>query len=139
MPREIKFRAWNAEEKIMGPPFTIGQFCGAYPMSDNIDTEGIEYMQYTGLKDKNGKEIYEGDVCYHHYTYEPGNSRDEFEGPGCLWETGTAYVKSNRWSFYFEEIKCGKWRFNGPEGQSWDEPALEIIGNIYENPELINK
>jgi hypothetical protein len=59
--RTLKFRAWNPTDKIMGDPFTIGVFCGSYPMADNIDTEGIHYMQYTGLKDKHGS----GDICFY--------------------------------------------------------------------------
>ena len=51
--REIKFRAWDNRNKIMDIPDHI---------ANGIDGEKYQIMQYTGLKDNNGKEIYEGDI-----------------------------------------------------------------------------
>jgi len=98
--REIKFRAWNNAEKKM------------YPEVEDIrERYEIYLMQYTGLKDKNGQEIYEGDILK--FNTKGGN----------------------------EMIYEVKWRGKGfkPTRMSEDnQEEIEIIGNIYENPELLS-
>ncbi len=96
-------------------------------------------MQYTGLKDKNGKEIYEGDIVFHDVDdYQKNNKDYEPDGMcGDVWDAGTAEVIYCAFGFHFKEIKCGEWRFNGPEGQEWRHDLIEVIGNIHENPELL--
>lgn len=110
MNREIRFRAWWNNEMH-------------YDSHHKPDVK-CEVMQYTGLKDKNGKEIYEGDVvkcqqgCNHEIRYVD-DIGGEFGGglPG----------------FCLEGLRrnCGK-------GYAWTGEE-EVIGNIYENPELIEK
>jgi uncharacterized phage protein (TIGR01671 family) len=126
MPREIKFRAWNAVDKIMGQPFTIGVFCGAYPMSDNIDTEGIEYMQYTGLVDNNGNEIYEGDIAEWHSGGAEGSGKRGI----VMFERGKFFVDG--FCIGFLDYPCDAFS---------DEAIniIKVIGNIYQNPELLNQ
>ncbi len=108
--REIKFRFWS---KILGS-FVIP--------NDNIlagtfKDENMVVMQYTGLKDKNGKEIYEGDVV---------NYID------CMRGRSTSQVEWTEWGTGFEPfIQCGKC------GELPDMEDVVIIGNIYENPELL--
>lgn len=99
--REIKFRAWDAINKFMGKTFTIFDN-GELPSHPIV-------MQYTGLKDKNGKEIYAGDIL---------NGRI----------LGTPFQVQ----WYASQFRSG---FGLPT--SYKE--LEIIGNIYENPELVEE
>ena len=124
--REIKFRAWHKEKKIMGEVLGINILHKEIFFSnEDVDCYGfadfkdIELMEYTGLKDKNNKEIYEGDILSdgnnekpYKVIFENGSFRAEFEG-------------------YFEE-------------HSFDlidvvAQGCEVVGNIYENPELLGE
>jgi uncharacterized phage protein (TIGR01671 family) len=125
--RAIKFRAWDSDEKLMiqwFPQF----FSDMSPVtgfgSEFPDSEGsIVLMQYTGLKDKNGVEIYEGDIVQTGYA---GIAAVAFHTKniascGCCFEafSGSGFAA-----------------FNKLYGLGLDDEC-EVIGNIYENPELI--
>lgn len=112
--REIKFRAWDKEypERKM----SYSRDWANYDWGDLIqDKERFEVMQYTGLKDKNGKEIYEGDIL---------------EGFG-KW-----VVMFSNGKFIFQLQKRNK---RGFDPESIDFDFVAVIGNIYENPELLTK
>ena len=98
----------------------------------DINHDDLEIMQYTGLKDKNGKEIYEGDILqfsdkweWYRYQYSFSKTREEIE----QLPYGCGVVTWND--------RDGAWEHIG--GTSDLHQYLEIIGNIYENPELIEK
>ena len=129
--REIKFRAWDGHNKRMigwydvtfinldkdGRNNTTRQLCEYSMKHVGSESNFFRYMQYTGLKDKNGKEIYEGDIVnrYWHEAYAPD-----------VWEV--KWDAPNACFFLFNK-----------NGKDWlDEDPLEIIGNIYENPELLD-
>jgi len=112
--REIKFRAWDKEKKKMFLPAELHFATMGYkpPYLNGIDEKNqncFELMQYTGLKDKQDKKIWEGDI-----------------------------VKINNRIGYVLWDKEGSWYIsdNGLITQ-FDTTFIEIIGNIYENPELI--
>lgn len=112
--REIKFRAWhNAKRKMQSWDWILGHTQVPYILRGMLQT--LELMQYTGLKDKNGVEIYEGDVLAAEGMYNDvvvfQNACFEAKG-GDLYESIAALPEHY-----------------GP---------MEVIGNIYENPELMD-
>ncbi len=126
--REIKFRAWDKEENIMLNVVRLdfmryvdgreNKNCEGY-FGDNqrrwFDRNNVELMQYTGLLDKNDKEIYEGDIVKVD-GFQPENYEVVFNRGGfCL--------KFGEESNFYPDIKYAE--------------KSEIIGNIYENPDLL--
>lgn len=125
--RTIKFRAWSNEKKgWKGLWIFRGGHVGEYDVSnEKIDifdlTEQwgkVELEQFTGLQDKNGKDIYEGDIIKHKDSRENndiGISEMKFSWVG-------AYIDVDNIKIRIDML-------------SW----VEIIGNIHENPELLNE
>lgn len=134
MQREIKFRG----KRIDNGDWAYGYL--AY--SDTIiDTDqDVEYEvspsttgQYTGLKDKNGKEIYEGDIVSidKQGVYEAGIGVFEWRE----WEISDGLLpRRGAWM----KAKAG-WHLNTKCRQIWTPNSIETLGNIYENPELLTQ
>lgn len=128
--REIKFRAWDENHKRMVPNSelqiqSLPDF-KPVPLNDGIFLLGLSYelMQYTGLKDKNGKEIYEGDII--------DNERGGYQG--VVEFCGGAFIHRNDpLGFYVEDGEIQGSRLEMLDTSTW---AI-IIGNIHENPELL--
>lgn len=124
--REIKFRVWDEEEKTMWRHENIG-YINFYDKVIwlrhggflDMDYNPCTLMQYTGLKDKNGKEIYEGDIVS--LFYETQISEVRFNSKYGCWEVKVQLsIHSQGWDLLGNHL-----------GES------EVIGNIYENPELL--
>ncbi len=132
MDREIKFRAWDKErnEFLSHGCILISVESGKNPVHNpqyldiviNPDRyrDRFVLMQYTGLKDKNGKEVYEGDILQYEHEGEK-----VFTGP-VSWE--------NEMSFFKCEIGLN---IPIPEDLCMADMSYEVIGNIYENPMLL--
>lgn len=117
--REIKFRAWDKVNKafMSSEEFAIHDgdvmgLCYGNEM-DDVLTDQVELMQYTGLKDKNGVEIYEGDIV----RLSLG------------WITVKAEVKYSGSQFIVD--------IDSVMSRSLDAYLVKIIGNKFQNPELL--
>ena len=115
--REIKFRAWDKENGVMidSDSLALEEYA---PLVDLLNHDSI--MQYTGLKDKNGTDIYEGDICTAEQMLFP------------LTGTRTGIVKYHDGAYLLED-------FDGKDGDFLFSETAEttVIGNIYENPEIL--
>lgn len=137
MKREIKFRAWDKKNERMWDIETwhiADEYVDLIEPGKSIADINAErfwrkqseiiLMQYTGLKDKNGKPIYEGDIV-HGYDQEP--DRDD----GYIGSSVTDVVNFKYGAFWI--------------GDSWYKvmvmtpPIVEIIGNVHENHELLEE
>jgi len=120
MKREIKFRAWDTENEIWlnyiklscsGEMMTAGDG----EMIPIQNPERVVIMQFTGLLDRLGKEIYEGDLIKHF---------DKGQISLVEWSSGD-------WGWYMKSVK--NWNLK----IGFDFSLDEVIGNIYENLELL--
>src|SRR5690606_17749454 len=133
--REIKFRAWDKENEVMIYPKGILFDGRVVNFSCGIlePFEGYELMQYTGLKDKNGKEIYEGDIVSGQ-SFE--SSMLEHWNFDVEYEPEIYVIKYHHASFKTFDLK-GRWVAVLNHHVSSKVDDLQVIGNIYENSELI--
>lgn len=125
MKREIKFRVWIKSQQYMDFPTSITiddsghvegvrGYGGEYPYTD------IELMQFTGLKDKNGREIHESDIV------RTGN--DNIGDPEPM--IGQVIMREGSWLIENEKKQEAMELFS-------EITSREVVGNIYENPELL--
>ncbi len=122
--KELKFRAWDKEEQIMGVPFDLYEI-GMVNGENGYDKKYFIILQYTGLHDKRGVEIYEGDILDRNdnilcvVTFEDGKFG---------WNIKYKHPELNQRQDYF-----------GRSYASQEEASkLEVIGNIYESPYLLD-
>jgi uncharacterized phage protein (TIGR01671 family) len=113
--RDIKFRAWREKQKFMLHPHSLIEL---FTYGELVNPDDVVWMQYTGLKDKNGVEIYDGDVIHN------SNFTDD----------------CNHMVDIIEDI--GQW-FMVDTKEGYAEPLCDwlnssvVIGNIHQNPELL--
>ena len=139
---EIKFRVWDGKSIVYESynlgygeyaSFYIGLGGDLYLYEDDDggksgiwehgagDTNNCILMQYTGLKDKNGKEIYEGDILMVH------------DAPYNMASMKNTKVKVEPMIYYIQGMET----YLPAQPNNWDR--CSVIGNIYENPEILEK
>jgi uncharacterized phage protein (TIGR01671 family) len=143
---EIKYKFY-AEEGFMSKPYTLAELLDIVVFDHDIESEngdfisavdlrlGLKYgtivaLQYTGLKDKNGVEIFEGDVI------RVANIKEEWKygEPDFDWRIFEVQYNRYTWAINNKAIYRPLSDYDNNDGTPYD---IEIIGNIYENPELL--
>ena len=135
MSREIKYRAWFKNDGgfmmedvgilPQSTPYEVSVIQETQKQIIKYGLDNIILMQYTGLKDKNGKEIYEGDICKISSCDDEGN-----------WQKETTKTEIK----YYDG--CFKTTYYGFPVSSWaigNNVHIEIIGNIHQHPHLLEK
>lgn len=146
--REIKFRAWDKEGREFIDLWTGN--CNE-TLNEIFDMPEYDFQQYTGLKDKNGKEIYEGDILAENYGVEFVGKQVSYTI--CTVSFGEWYCECR--DYYCNEDGVGfyvdgftrYYRKDGSIDTYWVRQetltkhyrSYEVIGNIYENPEILEK
>lgn len=114
--REIKFRAWDGKEMLTGFYLMPADIIVPPAWRKNVGRD-VTWMQYTGLKDAKGVEIYEGDYVK--------SDHDDDEGVVEYGHTGQYVLAQGSFKVSIHSLVFNDWK-------------LEVIGNIYGNPELLN-
>lgn len=114
--REIKFRAWDKKWSKMHAPNDVA-LKGDGTIGAGLDDQMV-LLQYTNLKDKNGKEIYEGDIV----TYWCIRKKGRDSRPSDIGRATRSWTKVITWNM---KLRC-------------PTEKLEVIGNVFEHPHLLD-
>lgn len=140
---EIKLKIWDKRDKQMWLCSVEDLMRGEYPSDFHVCEPNAEFdatapirkdlvfRRYTGLRDKNGLEIYEGDILRFNWVDSAGYCQVVFENAsfGLYWINTSVKEDEGFKSFWSHEENDFCWNLE------W----VEIIGNIYENPELLSR
>lgn len=171
--REIKFRSWDEESERMfysdseeDRDVYFFEFKDEVlrgfairppqPSSDPMEPDepycdDYDVMQYTGVKDKHRKCVYQNDIVRCWKLQDTMHPEGHNHGTaGMIEGYATAVVEFNGWEFSFRQLSGSDWFFEAPDGRAFDphctrtQPSfehewMEIIGNVTDNPELLKE
>ena len=129
----LKFKAWDKKRKRLAKVIAINLYLKQVVLKDiTVPFEDAEIIESTGLKDKNGVEIYEGDILL---STASENQED--------WKKWRVHYADGRFLIDYKQIPKDKRKRKNLELEDLCEDnvwiyGLEVIGNIYENPELLD-
>jgi len=125
--REIKFRSWFEKSKTMSLNFSLED-----ALKHEVDYVGdCVFMQYTGFKDRNGIEIYDGDIITFHSDDDLEDYGEEYWEVKFQNSTPVAWYSENEYRYLDRDIDS----FSCEIPEDWE---INVVGNIYENKELRN-
>jgi len=132
--REIKFRGWDEKNKEMVYNINLLFSNRLNDCFEEYEECGLKIMQYTGLKDKNGVEIYEGDILLNKsiITQPDGKLTTKIIGDIQILN-GMTYLIGKTW----QDVDGENIRIREYKALMLSPEIFKIIGNIYENPELL--
>ncbi len=136
--RELKFRVWDKIDKKF-VTLNIGGFRGDYSFDDYFDDtfndpiSRYSIQQFTGLKDKNGREIYEGDILKEHY-FDDWGDKEGFEYIGVVRHRSYSTDAGNQFSGFVTYPNLNE---NSGYTGNPIKVDCEIVGNIFENTDLL--
>lgn len=141
--REIKFRMWEKKSKKMYDVERINfkdhhlyMWNSKFYSSSLLNFKDVELMQYTGLHDKNGKEIYEGDIVRVKFRKGFWKYKDKmYYG----YKNGSVEYCVDCFIVYINGYKETIYPLSSFGDTGKPIEWLEVIGNIYENPELLER
>lgn len=149
IPREIKFRAWDGERMLFRELHDRNWYTGPEQRAKCVrealpnDAHWMKVMQFTGVRDTECREIYEGDIVTFTYWWFDGAGHADSQ------LTGDVVYIENQMSFGLHGVKNREWlRHIGGEGHDtpdtapfalwmFDEADFAVVGNIHEHPELL--
>jgi uncharacterized phage protein (TIGR01671 family) len=136
--KEHKFKAWFCDnekfvewvELVEDPKFP-SYFNHPYINNENLEGERVYLLEYTGIKDRNGKEIYEGDILLYEEEAISVKLKEKGDFPAFDWQEK-----------YLVEYLGNSFKIKGylDSSRRYNTTSLKntIIGNAFENPELLN-